>query len=54
MLVEIVDKLNTVLDEPVQTCSTFLCYALEALEDDSPEEAQRHFKESSNKAVKGD
>ena len=53
MVQEILDKLDTIIDEPVQTCGNFLGRALQAMEDDSAKDAIRHFEESVKNAVKG-
>ena len=53
MLQEIISKLDALMEEPVQSCGDFLKHALEALEDDCPEEAFRKFQRGSDKAIEG-
>ena len=53
MVKQVLQKLDTILNEPTQSSADFIDMALQAMEDGDPARAIEHFKEASINAVKG-
>ena len=50
---DVLQKLNTILHEPSQSCGDFIDKALQAIEFKCPKDAKGHFEKAVDNAVKG-
>merc|ERR1712123_315048 len=53
MVKQVLQKLDTILDEPTKSSAEFLDMALQAMEDGNPVRAKDHFMDATRQAVKG-
>ena len=53
MVKQVLQKLDTILNEPTESSAAFLEMALQAMEDGNPVRAKDHFMDATRKAVTG-